>query len=150
MQVGQTDGDILMKSMIEFAGRLDQVSAGMRWIRAVAHSAGLPAKQVNALDLALEEIVTNIIKYGYDDEAEHMIQIDFELSSTHAQLRVMDDAKPFNPLQVEKAQTLSSLEDVKIGGLGILLVREVMDVVEYSRDGDRNVLVMKTLREPDE
>jgi anti-sigma regulatory factor (Ser/Thr protein kinase) len=136
-----------MKSMIEFEATLEQMSAGMRWIRAVAHSAGLPPKQVNALDLALEEIVTNIIKYGYDDGDNHTIQIYFQLAPDHAELRVEDDAKPFNPLEVKPQDAITSLDDVKIGGLGILLVREVMDVVDYRREGEKNILVMRSLRE---
>lgn len=103
---------------------------------------GLPEQLVLELNLVLEEIVTNIVSYGYDDEAEHLIGVELELADGELRTRVEDDGKPFDPLQQELPDTSVALEEREVGGLGVLLVRRLMDEVSYQRARDRNVLEM--------
>jgi len=103
----------------------------------------LSPKVLFAVNLALEEILTNIISYGYEDNNEHVIVIRLSLKDEELVAEVEDDGRPFNPLEVPKPDISRPLEDRKIGGLGIHLVRNLMDGLEYRRYGGKNISVMK-------
>lgn len=99
------------------------------------------------LHLALDEIVTNVVSYGYDDRGEHEIVVRLTmLSAAHPrriEVEVEDDGRPFNPLEAGVPDVHATIEDRPIGGLGIYLVRRVMDDLEYRRRQGKNVLVMR-------
>jgi serine/threonine-protein kinase RsbW len=101
----------------------------------------LPPTVVNAIDLALEEHLTNLMSYGFPDGREHMIKVRLMLAS-EVVVEVEDDGLPFNPLQVPEADTSVPLEKRPVGGLGIHLIRSFMDRVEYQTQGRRNILRM--------
>ena len=98
------------------------------------------------LNLALEEIVINVIKHGYADREEHEIAVTFQLGPGALTVRVEDDGLPFNPLDAPAANVSSPLEQRRAGGLGVYLVRNLMDEFEYQRTGTMNVFVMKKHR----
>lgn len=103
----------------------------------------LPPDTNFALNLSLEEILTNVITYGYDDNDEHVILVRLNLHQGQVCIEVEDDGKPFNPLEVEAPEIHKPLEERPIGGLGIHLVRNHMDSLQYKRREDRNLLIMK-------
>lgn len=107
---------------------------------------GLPATLVATFNLVLEELVANIVMYGYDDDddrhRDRAIEIRLSRHADVVTLQVEDDARPFDPLQLGAPDTDAALEDREPGGLGIHFVRTLMDTVEYRRVGDRNRLVM--------
>jgi len=99
-------------------------------------------------NLAIEELVTNCIKYGYDDSFEHLIEIELMLTDRELVLKVTDDGRPFNPLQAPEPDTNQAVEDLTIGGLGIHLLRKMSDLMEYARiDGKNQVTLRKSLAE---
>ena len=102
----------------------------------------LPEELVWELRLVLEEIVTNIISYGYDDQADHVIKVRIINSEQDVTLTVRDDARPFNLLEHPVPDLEIPLEDRPVGGLGIHMVRQIMDEVDYQRAGGRNRVVM--------
>ena len=104
---------------------------------------GLAPRVVHDLNLALEEILTNIIFYGYTDNREHEIKVRLSVQPGEVQAEVEDDGQPFNPLEAPEPDTTKPLEERAVGGLGILLVRKLMDDLEYKRQGDGNLLTIK-------
>ena len=104
---------------------------------------GLSPRVVHDLNLALEEILTNIISYGYTDNLEHEIKVRLSVQPGEIKAEVEEDGQPFNPLEAPKPDTAKPLEERTIGGLGIHLVRKLMDSLEYKRQGERNLLTMK-------
>jgi serine/threonine-protein kinase RsbW len=104
---------------------------------------GLAAQAVHDLTLALEEILTNIIAHGYTDHRDHAILVRLSAHPGEVRAEVEDDGQPFNPLEAPEPDTTKSLEERTIGGLGIHLVRKLMDGLEYRKQGDRNLLIMK-------
>ncbi len=104
---------------------------------------GLPDEVMHDLNLALEEILTNIISYGNIDSREHEIRVRLSVQPGEITAEVEDDGQPFNPLDVPEPDTTKSLEDRTIGGLGIHLVRKIVDGLEYKRQGERNLLTIK-------
>lgn len=97
-----------------------------------------------ALNLSLEEILTNVISYGYEDNNEHSIIVRISLKGGEELIaEVEDDGRPFNPLEAPEPGLEKPIEDRPIGGLGIHLVRNLMDGLEYRRQGRKNILVMR-------
>jgi sigma-B regulation protein RsbU (phosphoserine phosphatase) len=104
---------------------------------------GLSDNVMHDLSLALGEILTNIISYGYTDSGEHEITIRLSVESGEMRVDVEDDGRPFNPLEAPEADTTKPLEERTVGGLGVHLVRKLMDGLEYQRHEGKNLLVMK-------
>jgi len=102
----------------------------------------LPASVVQAADLALEEHLTNLMSYGLADNCEHPIEVRFSLAPDFI-IEVEDDGPPFNPLHLPPVDTTLPLEQRPIGGLGIHLMRQFMDDIEYHSAGGKNVLRMR-------
>ena len=95
-----------------------------------------------AVNLALDELLTNTISYGYDDGEAHRIDIALRLDSGAVVVVIVDDSAAFDPTQVPEPDTGASLDEREIGGLGLLLVSQMMDGFEYRREDDRNVVTL--------
>jgi anti-sigma regulatory factor (Ser/Thr protein kinase) len=106
---------------------------------------GLPSDLIFNINLSLDELITNIINYGYRDQHEHRIHIDLRVTETEVVVELKDDGIPFNPLEKPCPDVNQGLDDRPVGGLGIYLVRNLMDQVEYRRTGAQNVLTMKKI-----
>jgi len=102
----------------------------------------IPPPVVQAADLALEEHLTNVMSYAYEDARDHDIIVRLEANDADFVIEVEDDGKPFDPTQAPKVDTSLPLDKKPIGGLGIHLIRRAMDEMRYTRQGNRNVLRM--------
>lgn len=118
----------------EASGALDAFSA----------RAGLPATVAWRLHVALDEILSNIVRHG----AASGIDIAFKIEGRAASIVVSDDGPPFDPLSRPAADVRQALESRSPGGLGVSLVRGLMDDVTYART-DRNILTLRTRIAPD-
>jgi sigma-B regulation protein RsbU (phosphoserine phosphatase) len=105
-----------------------------------AEENNLPAAVTQKLNIAMDELVNNIISYGLDEHHEHSIEINCSCSQNVLEIEVIDGGKPFNPFENLDADTTSSIDDREIGGLGRLLVMELMDEVDYERRLGKNVV----------
>ena len=103
----------------------------------------LAADIVADVQLALDEILTNIVNYGYTDDAEHEIRICLRVGDGILETTVEDDGVPFNPLESIKPDTSAPLQERRIGGVGLHFVKNLMDEVSYARVGDRNRVVLR-------
>jgi len=100
----------------------------------------LPSKLVYAVNLILEEILMNIIKYGYDDGESHEIEVQIEVEQEEVALTVIDDGREFNPLTVPPPDRSKSAMDRLEEGLGLQFVRHMRNAIEYRREEDKNIL----------
>ena len=102
---------------------------------------GVDSKKVYQMNLALEEILVNISKYAYPDN-KGIIDISYEIDKENKQLKVVikDKGKEFNPLEKEDPDLDASVEDRQIGGLGIYIVKNMVDDIKYQRSNDENIL----------
>ena len=98
---------------------------------------------VHDVNLVLEELLSNIILYGYEDAELHQIELLLRYDDRELELRIQDDAKAFNPLEAPEPELDLALEDRPIGGLGIYLTRSLMDELSYVRTQGKNVLTAK-------
>ena len=104
---------------------------------------GLPKIVTNAVNLALEEIVINVIEHGYKDKDEHSIMIHCFIQDGQVIAEIEDDGNPFNPLNAPAPDISQPLEARPIGGLGIFLIRNVMDSFDYIHQGGKNRIRLK-------
>lgn len=104
---------------------------------------GLSARQTNHLNVAAEELFTNIVKYAYESNSSHRIDINllFERPD-RITVRIEDDGRPFDPTQAESPQPACPIDERKIGGLGIHLCKKMVDEMIYRREGDRNIMIL--------
>lgn len=102
----------------------------------------VPNDALLALNLALEEIVTNVICHALV-EGEHTIDVELLFDDGTVEARVEDTGPHFDPLQQEDPDVEAPLEERRIGGLGVVLVKRLMDDVAYTRRDGRNVLTIR-------
>jgi len=95
-----------------------------------------------AVNLAVDEILTNTISYGYDDQEPHRIALIVSMKADAVVVEIVDDSNAFDLSEAPESDVESSIEDRVPGGLGLILVHQMMDSVEYRRVGDRNVVTL--------
>jgi anti-sigma regulatory factor (Ser/Thr protein kinase) len=100
----------------------------------------VPGDAVFAANLAVEELVTNIIKYGYDDDDAHDILLRLTLPPGELVIEIEDDGHEFNPFEQPEPDTTLAAEERPIGGLGIHFVRNLLDTWTYERKDGRNIV----------
>ncbi len=95
--------------------------------------------------MVLDELVTNIIDYGYADFDEHPIDVSLSMDGDVLTIKVEDDAEPFNILKAPEPELDVPLEDRDrpIGGMGIHLIKNMVHGIEYVREGGKNVLTLR-------
>jgi len=102
----------------------------------------LPENLKYSINLVLEEAISNIIFYGYEDDLIHLIGIEFRKNIDELSIKLIDGGRPFDPTVKEDPDTSLSVEDRPIGGLGIYLIKQLMDEVYYERLNQKNQLTM--------
>lgn len=96
-----------------------------------------------SMNLALEEIVTNIVDYGYKGVEDYDIIIRFTLEKHRLRIQIKDNAPEFNPLDVKDPDDLNKpLEARGVGGLGIHLVKKFTDNFSYRRSNGKNIVTL--------
>ncbi|MBR6297945.1 MAG: ATP-binding protein [Candidatus Gastranaerophilales bacterium] len=112
-----------------------------RWHN-IAASWDLNSALINKIDVCLEEIYVNIASYAYDDK-EGTAKISFDKQDNEITLKFEDEGIYYNPLQKEDPDITLSLEERPIGGLGIFMVKEMSKDIEYKREDNKNILILK-------
>ena len=115
-----------------------------------ADAHALPAPIRRSVTVALDELLSNTIAYGFTRPGDGEVTVDVELRADRLCVTLTDDGAPFDPLSMTPPpDTALPMEERQVGGLGIHLVRTMMDEVSYERRGDRNVVVLTKLRRED-
>jgi serine/threonine-protein kinase RsbW len=117
-----------------------QVAAGQQALHDFLEAQGVGARALYHVELAFEELITNIVRHGYSGQSTSSPAIDVSLAvrSDEIVLTVEDTAPPFDPVRAVAPPLPASIEDARIGGLGLRLVRMAAKRIEYERAGDRN------------
>jgi anti-sigma regulatory factor (Ser/Thr protein kinase) len=104
-------------------------------------------KVLNLVLLAIEELVTNCIQYGYDDSEEHTVVIVLSMNELNLTMKVIDDGHPFDPFTLPPPDFSIDIQDRPTGGLGIHLLRQLADHIEYERrDGTNRLTLTKRMQ----
>ena len=121
---------------------IQQIPQLAGFVEAIAQEKHLDQGLAMSLNLALEEAVTNVIMYAYPKGSDGLVDIEAVIRPSSIDFAIIDSGIPFDPTTVPEAQVDASLEDRPIGGLGIYLVRSIMDSVSYRRYEGKNILSM--------
>ena len=135
------EADILSETLTlkNDARQVDQLS---NFIKEQTARMELPSKLAGEIRLAVEEAVVNVMEYAYPAGTEGDVTIDVKYDGQRVKIVISDSGYAFDPTVKADADTTLSAEERPIGGLGILLVRRLMDSINYERMDGRNVLTM--------
>jgi len=125
---------------------LSEIETLSRFIDDFATQHQLPTKLAFQINLALEELVTNVISYGYEDPNEHEIRLTLILENGTLRAEMEDDGRAFNPVEAKPPDLDIPLEKRPVGGLGIHLVKNMFDSLDYRRENNRNYLILNKNR----
>lgn len=129
-----------MKSVIKTENKLSNIESVLDEIENAGLKNNISDTFVFQIKLCLDEVLTNIISYGFNDSNTHIIQIEYEITNEKFSANIMDDGKEFNPLESEDPDLDSDISKRKIGGLGIFLVKNFMTEINYKRKQNKNIL----------
>jgi anti-sigma regulatory factor (Ser/Thr protein kinase) len=120
---------------------LDEVNNLLKVVNVFLEPRHFSANIITAINLVIEESLMNTIQHGYDDDddIEHLITLQLTICKDEVALRFEDDAREFNPLATPRMEKSEALMD-SAKGLGIHLIRNMMNAMTYSRIEDKNIL----------
>jgi len=127
---------------VQITNQRDQVDTVRKFFDDYSKENKLTEKTVHDIQMALDELLTNIVNYGYEDSDEHKIDVRFGINDDAVRVEIIDDSKPYNILEQENPDISLSVEDKPIGGLGIFLIKKLMSNVDYYTKEGKNHLVM--------
>jgi len=103
----------------------------------------LAADEQARILIVLEELITNVAKYGYANRSAGIAEVALQIEPPHLTIEFIDDGDPFDPLAMPPPDLEAPLEERDLGGLGIHIVRSLSDEIRYTRLEERNVLQLK-------
>jgi len=129
-QIGMTIGSDIAE--------IPEVSA---WLEEVMRGSGFSEEAILDTQLAVEEAITNVIVHGYKEPGGEVV-ITCHVNSDRVEVEIADTAPRFDPLSMPEPDLDGSIEERRIGGLGVFLIRQVMDGVSYRYENGKNILVL--------
>ena len=123
--------------------KLSELNTLSRHIEDCGNVMELPQKCLFEINLGLDELFTNIISYGFEDELEHQIKFSLAKDKETLIVQVEDDGIPFDPLDASGPDLSQDIDSINIGGLGIHLVKKMMDDIDYQRVEGKNKLILR-------
>lgn len=117
------------------------------WLEEVMKGNRFSEEEILDTQLAVEEIVTNVILHGYTS-AGGTIGITWRFAGDRAEVEISDTAPAFDPLSLPEPDLAGDLNDREPGGVGVFLVRQLMDEVRYRREDGRNILTVVKKKKP--
>jgi anti-sigma regulatory factor (Ser/Thr protein kinase) len=132
----------MLRRQVRVPNRQAEIRGAVALVDQFGADNGLPASIIGDLNVALDEALNNIIAYGYEDGAVDEIVVTLSYVRPEILLEVQDGGRAFDPLQTPSPDLTASLQERKVGGLGIHLIRSLMDDVSYTRTVDKNCLRM--------
>jgi serine/threonine-protein kinase RsbW len=123
------------------SNQLEEIPLLAEKISAFGLAQTIDPKVIFQVNLVVDELLTNVISYGYPHNETHQIEITLELQDQQLMVTIVDDGAPFNPiLEAPQVQLDASVEERKVGGLGLYFAHSMMDALEYHREDGRNRL----------
>ena len=122
---------------------LREIGAAAAKIDAYCEAQGLTPQIAYAVNLSIDEILTNTISYGYDDEEEHRIDLSLSLEGDTLIVVIVDDGRAFDSSLERDPNIEATLEERALGGLGLFLVQQMMDDVAYQRREEFNIVTLR-------
>lgn len=135
--------NIQRQHTITLPNDIEKVPQLHEFISSIAEEAGLDMSESMGVDLAVEETVVNVMNYAYPKGTKGVVNIVATTNEKYLTITISDNGKPFDPTKQSDIDTTLSAEERPIGGLGIYLVRQIMDDISYERKDGRNILSLR-------
>ena len=128
--------------------QVSEVARLIEWIEGCAGRDGVDQAVAYQVMLAVEEAVMNVIGYAFEGQPPpHSITVRLDIDAAKIAAEVSDNGRPFDPTAMPEPDLSLPLEQRRVGGLGVHLMRNMMDRLDYRRDGGRNVLRLEKARD---
>jgi sigma-B regulation protein RsbU (phosphoserine phosphatase) len=125
---------------VELVNRIEEIDRLNEAFKAFASQHDISDAVGRKMNVVFDELLNNVISHAFDDDDEHIIEVSVRFTDDRIFVTLTDDGKPFNPFTEELPDTGLSVTERPMGGLGIHLVRSMVDVGRYERHGERNVV----------
>ena len=132
-----------MEKSIILTNDISEISKLNEFVEAIGNEFSLSPEVIFNVNLVLEEAVVNVINYAYPKEEHERIFLSAKLQNDSIVLMLTDTGKEFDPTLAPEADVTLSAEDRQIGGLGIFLIRQIMNEVKYERLEGKNILTLE-------
>ena len=136
-----TEG-LILKRQLTLPNDIKTIPQLSEFIEVIGEELEMEMSLIMSLNLALEEAVVNVMDYAYAPGTIGDVCIEATANETHIEFIISDSGIPFDPTKKEEVDTTLSAEERPIGGLGIHLVREIMDAVSYEYKDNKNILTL--------
>ena len=134
------------KMSITLTNDIQEVAQLAAFVEEACEKAGMDASTTMQMNLAMEEAVVNVMNYAYPTGEKGDIDIEVLIDDKGLTFVIADSGTPFDPTAEKEADTTLAAEDRPIGGLGIFLVRQLMDSISYERKDGKNRLTLGKLK----
>lgn len=140
--------DVRMHKNIVLRNDTQDVPRLITFVDEASQMAGFSSEDIAKVRLAVEEVVVNVMNYAYPAGTHGDVTVEVSLYDTNLMFKIIDCGAPFDPTTLPDVDTTLPARERAIGGLGIHLVRQIMDTIQYERMGSLNVLTLIINRKP--
>ena len=135
--------DVRLQRVLVLENDVQQIPKLATFVDEVCEAVGFDMTESMQMNLAIEEAVVNVMNYAYSAGVTGNVEIEAQANDERLKFVITDNGSPFDPTSREEVDTTLSVEDRPIGGLGIFLVRQLMDSINYERLDGKNVLTLR-------
>lgn len=139
----KTRGRLAEETVFSIGNTHGDIQVASEKVRRFLEMHGTGEEDLTGIDVALDEVLTNTVNYGFEDGNAHEILLSLAVDAGHLTIEVQDDGRPFDPLGIPAPDLDADLESRQIGGLGMHFVRTLLDRVSYERRNGWNVLKLE-------
>ena len=126
----------------KFPAKFDYLDEVREFVGEKARAAGFSEKDIYSIQLAADEAASNVIEHAYEGVSDAFFELTCEFKNDRMTITMLDHGKTFDPSKVDVPDVKADLSDRKIGGLGIYLMRKLMDEVRYESTSSGNLLTL--------
>jgi len=123
---------------VQFAAKFEFLDEIREFVGGIARASGFGDKDVYNIQLATDEAASNIIEHAYENIADGRLELSCGVQADTIKIILTDYGEPFDPSEIPLPDLKADLSDRKIGGLGIFLMRKLMDEVHYESKADKS------------
>ena len=135
--------EVLYQNHITLPNDVQTVPQLNAFVDEVCETAGFDMSTTMKINLAIEEAVVNVMNYAYPNGMKGYVDIDAQINDERLKFVISDSGTPFDPTALSEVDTTLSAEERSIGGLGIHLIRQIMDTINYERIDGKNLLTLR-------
>ena len=128
-----------MKQNLRYSSQIHEIPNIRKDMEELEKSWKIPKSKMNQIRVIVEELFSNIVRFAYEDQSEHMIEIGMKRNDEHIEIEIIDDGVAFNPLE-HRDDPLRDPALVESGGMGLTLVQTFSNKMSYQRKGEKNLL----------